>query len=516
MSKCDFYFEFERADRTYRSNEKVRGRVTVVVNKTVDCRDLKLTGLWRTHGRGNRAQGEYHSTSLYQGQLTAGERHSYDFEFQIPPQPVTYHGNLINVDHYVSMRADIPWAFDATGETEFIVLLGYESPVSDAPLATFTQSSSLVGMIFGTIIALVFMGVGLFLLPFYGLGVIPIAIGLGILFFAFRNRLAERKLGPVECVIAPSTQVPGGELGVRISFSPRQSGSITKIVVGMRGTETAVSGSGTNKTTHRHKLHESQQTAAESLQLIPGQSHTVEHFIACPETSAYTIKLGENSIDWVVHVRLDIPRWPDWVMEVPVQIVPLLAANDPAMESSPRGEAEPSDSGSVAHAPHGDTALAYDDEPSGAMVAEPYSAAAPQAELTENDGGDIEDSPSIASPSAPPSSRSLQAVAEQLIAAERYSSRRTEIVESMQGELFQVTLEIERSSSTFGVYDDPQYRSGQTLIGTLDSTDIPVAIQFRESQNEVVRGLAAHTTWSGTVRINRWDDLYDRLELRTV
>ena len=86
----------------------------------------------------------------------------------------------------------------------------------------------------------------------------------------------------------------------------------------------------------------------------------------------------------------------------------------------------------------------------------------------------------------------------------------------MQGELFQVTLEIERSSSTFGVYDDPQYRSGQTLIGTLDSTDIPVAIQFRESQNEVVRGLAAHTTWSGTVRINRWDDLYDRLELRTV
>ena len=208
MSKCDFSFEFERADRTFRAGEVVRGSVTVSVNQSVNCRNLTLASTWRTHGKGNRAEGVYHSVNLFQGELVAGNKLNYPFEFQIPSEPVTYRGTLINVDHYVTIRADVPWAFDPVGEADFIVLPVPNLPTEE-PLASFSKPHSMAGALIASAVAVVFILIGVLFIPFLGLGLIPIGIGIGIIFFAFRNRIAERKLGPVECVIAPASQVPG-------------------------------------------------------------------------------------------------------------------------------------------------------------------------------------------------------------------------------------------------------------------------------------------------------------------
>lgn len=510
MSKCDFWIEFDRANRTYRTGELVRGKLAVSVNKTVECRDLKLTGLWRTHGRGNQARGDYYNKSLFQGKLNEGERHEFEFEFQIPPTPTTYHGTLINVDHYVTARVDVPWAFDAVGEADFVVLQGDSPQDTEAPLATFAPSTSKIGVFIGSSVAAVLILAGLVFIPVFGIGLLMIAAGAVILFFTFRNVLAERKLGPVECVVAPTQQVPGGELGIRVSMTPRKSVSITQIKITFAGHEIAVSGSGTNKTTHRHQLHSETSVIASNLTLQPGVNHTTEYFLTCPETNAYSFALGENRVAWSIQVHLDIPRWPDWVQSVNVYLIPPVA-DRPATQNDAASKDPASPS------PRIETIL----ETPFAAVPEPNAAnrsietsTDPTVQLVydELETGALETNDAFVPQSS--TLASLISIASSLRAADRYGSQRTKIVENHNSEVFEVEITVDRFAPTFGVYDAAEYRSGMTVIGKLGSTDLPVAVQFPETRNDDVKSLTQGAPWRGLAILHRWDDLYDRLELR--
>ena len=110
----------DRADRRYRIGEVVAGRVEVRVDADCTCNGLEVTRLWATHGKGNRAQGAEESQTLFTGTWRAGETHDYEFRFTIPPGPLTYHGEYLNVDHYIQATADIPWAFDPSAEEELL------------------------------------------------------------------------------------------------------------------------------------------------------------------------------------------------------------------------------------------------------------------------------------------------------------------------------------------------------------------------------------------------------------
>lgn len=509
MSKCDFWIEFERANRTYLAGEIVRGKLTIEVNQDVECRDLKLTGLWRTHGRGNQAKGEYYNTSLYQGQLKQGERRQFDFEFQIPRLPITYHGTLINVDHYVSARVDIPWAFDAKGEADFIVLPGDSPQGVAAPLATFAPKTSKIGVFIGSGIGIALLVIGFFFIPAFGIGLVIMAIGAGILFFTFRNILAERKLGPVECVLAPTHQVPGGELGIRVSMTPKKSATISKIKATITGHEIAVSGSGTNKTTHRHQLHSETFVIDSNLSLSPGVTHTSEHFFPCPDTQAYSFSLGENRIEWAIMVHVEIARWPDWVQTLYITVIPPVANSDASVYEGETLETAPAIPVAPAATDFGSQHQMSGETP----IYEPAEIDA-SSEMIYDDPQPARDIPlASAVPQATPLA-ALIAVGASLRAADRYGDEREKTVAQHKAFLYEVELVVERSVPTFGVYDAAAYRSGMTLIGKLANSDIPIAAQFPDSQNEEIRQYASGDTWSGIGSIHRWDDLYDRLELR--
>ena len=115
MAKCDLAIELEDPERIYRGGDQIRGTVVVWTDKAVNCSDLVVEANWETHGRGNVTKGEPNRESVFRGEWQPGE-HRYDFQVELARWPPTYHGNYLNVDHYIRARAKIPWSFDPQDE----------------------------------------------------------------------------------------------------------------------------------------------------------------------------------------------------------------------------------------------------------------------------------------------------------------------------------------------------------------------------------------------------------------
>ncbi|HAN99297.1 MAG TPA: hypothetical protein DCQ98_18545 [Planctomycetaceae bacterium] len=515
MSKCHIRFEFDRPNRTYIAGETVSGRALVTANQTVAMRGIKLAGLWRTHGKGNTDTGTYFESIGPPGELRAGEQHVLPFSFPTPSAPLTYRGTIVNFDHYVEVRVDVPWAFDPVERTEFILLPGPSVESPDEPLAGFAKSSTTCGLILGGTIGAVAVLVGLAFVMHWGLGLIPIGIGLAILFFTFRNRIAERRLGAIEYVVAPMSQPPGGEFGVRLAFVPRSNGRITAVLLTLRGQETAVSGSGTNKTTHRHVLHDAKIEAARELSFTAGKQVVIEAAFPCPETVAYSYASTENKVEWAIDVRFDIPRWPDWFASQSVRVVPLpsavagnaidTAASDsvreieliPAPLLSPESE--------LPHA--GAMPPVADPVP---RASEPIAAPLPYTE-----------SYSLGSPAptAPLAPRSLdllplRTLVDSLARGDLTESERSSRIAIDTARDFDIALTVDRVAYSYGIQDAPEYRSGRTVIGSIDGSNRTVAVQLPDAENDRVGDLRSGDRWQGSGRPLRWDTLYERLELR--
>src|SRR5688500_5699363 len=112
MSSCELDLRLEKSDATFRPGESIRGEVRVRVDERVECRGLMVTVQWTTHGRGNRRQGQAGDFLIFQREWLPGRDYTYPFDLRTPPGPATYHGNVLNVDHYLTVRADIPWSMD--------------------------------------------------------------------------------------------------------------------------------------------------------------------------------------------------------------------------------------------------------------------------------------------------------------------------------------------------------------------------------------------------------------------
>ena len=98
---------------------------TVVWTPENDCTPRKITvGVgWRTEGRGD-VDRELVLSADEEGQFaTAGQSVSIPFRGQIPADAVpSFTGHLLRVLWFVSIRVDLPWAFDETTEVEIAVL----------------------------------------------------------------------------------------------------------------------------------------------------------------------------------------------------------------------------------------------------------------------------------------------------------------------------------------------------------------------------------------------------------
>lgn len=340
MSNCELAILLESENQTYRSGDVLRGTVEVRVDALCLCNKLTIALQWRTHGFGNRTEGQPETQVLFTGEWTVGAQHLYAFEVRIPPGPATYHGKLLNVDWYVTARADIPWALDPKAEIEVLVVpvktgdysFGPEYRIHPEEWHSRNWKRIPLGIIGCVLVAIGLLeltiaipGMGDWITAseesgdMFG-GLILFLIGGGIFMAA---RLVEKRIGVSSVRIHPSVIRPGERTTVSVRLTPPAAASLTGISATLFGRERVTRGSGTNRTTHTHEIHTSPYVLIPGNRDIqPNEPVECQAELTLPPDSPPTFVAIDNKLEWRISVHIGISRWPDWKKDFPITVRP--------------------------------------------------------------------------------------------------------------------------------------------------------------------------------------------------
>lgn len=493
MSKCDIVIEFDKDDRTFHAGEIISGKVYVTPNTDVSCDGVLIAIGWATHGRGNKDDALIDAIEYNAKQFIAGQTIAYEFRFDSPSAPLTYHGHYLNVDHYLSVRLDVPWAFDPKAREDYILLPGPACrPVGEIYGVTETgETEKSVGCV---LIVAAVIAVGSLFFGF--LPVIIIAwIATGFLGFkVFRNSMASRQLGEAVFSLARHRAAPGERLPISIEFSPTKPIGINGITATIKGVEEVVSGSGTNRTTHTKTICEKHYALSDAAQLSTG-SQVVSGEILIPETDAWTFHADDNKLTWNVTLRVDIPNWPDWMASAELELIP--SGDDPI---------------DLPETPVARPAAPVPPPIPIAAPAEPAAPTPPPVPVAPTPPAQPEDEPPAPDEPAsdgPAYAEDLKAI----VSADRFGSARDDLVSQASERTYDLAVTIKSTSWSLESSLPLEYRNGRTIVAAVEDTQgAEIAIYLPEDANDEIDALSVGTTLRLTVRPRGFNKFYDRME----
>ena len=336
MAKCDLSIELDDPKSVHPGGGKISGVVRVRADKDVNCKALEVSSVWKTHGRGNVATGTADSRTVYSGEWRAGEQAEYRFELNIADWPPSYHGHYLNIDHYVDARAKIPWGFDPKASEPFLMrpTCGPEGAVASSNV---TEISGPIGCVIGAVILTALVGFGIAILAAVGafalFFIVPIGLIGGAVWF-FKYFLPKFALGDVSCELEQDTVSPGTQINGALVIRPKKNVTINGITMKLEAREECVSGSGSNRTTHRKVFLEKEQTLQQAGVLQAGGEHRFPLDVTIPEDAPFSVDLNDNDLIWHAKVRVDIPKWPDWTRDLKIHVAP---SGEPVPQPTPSG-----------------------------------------------------------------------------------------------------------------------------------------------------------------------------------
>ncbi|MCP4782208.1 MAG: hypothetical protein GY878_01490 [Fuerstiella sp.] len=503
MAKCDIRITFDNPDRVYRGGDTVVGAVHIQVNEDIRCNGILLTHYWRTHGRGNTARGEKHEVRLSEiVPLQAGEELHFPFEFASEIWPLTYHGHHINLDHFVHVGVDVPWAIDPQHEEEYILLPGERPPEftgGRGEVIEFTKKATEVkGLV--KVLLFVIVAVLLAVLAAFAVVLIPVFLVGGGIYWIWKSMIASR-VGEVELKVPHLVVGPGEQWPLELGFTPKKTFPVNGITLKIFAQEAATSGSGTNSTTHRHTLYEEMHTLHPAGALLAGERFSEQFMIDFPETDAWSIAESDNKIAWSAEIRIDIPRFPDWSKKEELQVIPLefLDAAEPSLMKQ--------------------FSSAVDDQYAAPAVTEDTAELEEQSSdsADSSDTWDTPDSSDRVAADAGKDPASLLAIISEIGQAGRFGNERSEIVAATEGRAYDLVVLIDRVSTTFGFPgDDARFENGRTITGTIEGTDQKVQLFAADTSNDSLDYLSRGGSWQTLATVKSWDSLYDRLVMHEV
>ncbi len=500
MSKCDIRIEFDRDDRTYSGGELVTGRVSIRVNESVNSKGITLTHHWKTHGRGNVTSGPKEKIELEAARsYSPGEEYEFPFSLATATHPVTYHGTMINVDHYVSIQVDVPWSFNPKAEEEYILIAGDppEHFVGSRKEVIAPKPATGTSSIIGKVILAVIFGVLLIAVSVFAFFLLPIILLIAG-FFWFRKKAIASRLGEVQLSIPHVIVAPGEPWSASIQFQPRKQFRINSIGLTLLGKESATSGSGTNSTTHTHKILEQKFVGRANDMLTAGELVREEFTFDFPETDAFSLELSDNKIQWTATIRIDIPAFPDWSKTQALQVVPPAFLKNLTDASSPAASSH-----AQQHTSRGPATAS--------------GSATKNRSHEPSDEDEVHDEASATTVSTGISATDLLELVAELSAAPRHGNERPDIVSSASGTIFDAVVTVDRVISSMGTLNsDPRYEYGKSITGTLKGTDQAIQIITPESLNETIDDLRRGDDWPVQIKLLDWDGLYNRINARQV
>jgi hypothetical protein len=506
MSKCLINITFDRGDRVYFGGETLRGIVKIVVHEDTKGNGIRLSHCWRTHGRGNVDQGPTEVVPLAEAQnLMAGEQLEFPFSVVVPTHPVTYRGHLTNVDHYIRVDVDVPWARNPWAEEEYVLLPGKppaQMTGARDQLISLAEPTASMGWIGKTVIAVIAI-VFVWLFAIFAFFLLPVLAIIGIYLWIRKTALSSR-LGTVDVSMPHRLVAPQEPWPVSLRFTARKSFAINSITVQLKGVESATSASGSNRTTHTHTLMAQTQVLREGGLLTAGEVVDLKEAIVFPETTAYSFERPDNSIKWTAEIRIDIPRFPDWVKSEALQVVPIEFLGDQA--NLPDGTVGPGKT-SADNIPVARSKSSNEHQVDTDFERFDFGAAEVRNVSYESSETDSHQHRTMPVPT------SMLELWQQLNSVSRNNNLRQDIIKSVAGSQFDVSLIVDRVATSIGaVITAAEYSNGKTITGEVEETQQKIQVIAPEILNKEMEGLRRGDVWEVTIEITGWDTLYNRLQ----
>lgn len=333
MPKCNLKIELDSAAETCLGGQPISGRVIVETDELCETKGVALSLGYFTHGRGNRFSKELETLTLYSGSLQGVQ--SFPFKLTPPNGPATYHGEIVSLDWQLQARVDLPWKLDPKANLPLTLAPNPDAPYVSGNDTGVQQAARVVhqlGKFAGCALVFLvpFFAAGLWMLwnafsepfPYIIMGPMFLGVPSVMAFLLLRNSIAEKKLGGVELTVDPEQVRPGESAQVILRFTPQSELRCNHIALVLRCYERAVSGSGTREQTHRHELYKQPVPLCDARTLHRGEPIELDATITLPATLPPTLALPANAVCTEIEVRVDIPRWPDWVQTLPVWVTP--------------------------------------------------------------------------------------------------------------------------------------------------------------------------------------------------
>lgn len=347
MASCDLTIELEDAGGMYRGGDIVRGVIVVEASARVRCDGLRVGIGWRVHGRGNRHVQMEQEADLFTGEWYERERHRYPFSFTLPDSPVSYRGNVLNIDWFVWTRADIPWRFDPKAERELVVkragpvtlrgatvsglsiddLPPQALQVMQALPALQTGGKAVLGcggVLVGTVFTLIGLGFAIgegaiepLLLAAFGMA----AVGFGgrAVYQGVRKLMAAQRFSAIQ--IEPRGTFTPGEPGeVTVTLTTKSRVQLVNVRLMLICQERATSGSGTNTHTHTHDVVVLTEPIFGTGAVPAGQTRTASVSFTAPEDVMHSFSAPNNRIQWLARLDIQMGGSPEVVREALFQM----------------------------------------------------------------------------------------------------------------------------------------------------------------------------------------------------
>lgn len=476
MAKCDLSVELDEPNRVYHEGEKVQGVVHVKVDSTVKCTGLVLSTGWKTHGRGNVTGGFAEETTVFSGQWTQGTKYEYRFSMSASDWPQTYHGQFLSIDHYVEAKAKIPWSFDPKAAAPFMVRVT-QLPTWHAEELSQNLKKSKKPQTIGLLLVAVFFVPQLLFTGWIGAGLL-VFVGLAATVYWLKQKFLPRYLlGTPNVYVPEDSLVPGSKLVGEFITQTRKTVVTNAITVALRGTEVCVSGSGSNRTTHRNVIFEQIEQLQSNTTLQAGNENRCPFAFQLPEDAALSVNLKENSLIWSIEVEVDIPRWPDWRKNKSIYIVP---ADEKRLGSG------------------------SDQSGAGVMMASaPLAREKSQADdsATENSKSAIAEGVTF-----------VETVAQ--IWAVRDDPDQLEMVVDAVTELsFTIEAQVERRLLYAGDEDPHVYKDGYAVWARYPAPRLPLVLYVPHDLGDEFEQLG-RGVWTGSGVVVGWDSLHGRLQIK--
>lgn len=504
MSKCQISITFDRSDRIYYGGETVRGTARLLVDQQTKSNGVKLTYRWKTHGRGNSDSGLPEEIVLVEPRtLQAGEQLEFPFAVTSPSHPITYRGHLVYIDHYIRVDVDVPWAKNPFAEEEYELRPGIRPELftgerSKVVSLTAQTAATNVGPI-GKAILWIVLGILLVVVGMTAVFLLPIIL-IVVAFIWIKKKALQSRLGEVEVSVPHVVVAPTEEWTFGLRFTPRKSFVINGIYAELVAEESATSGSGTNKTTHKHKVLTEKHMFREGGPLQSEQLVDEKITITFPDTQAYSFELSDNSLKWTVNFCIDIPGFPDWTHTEALQVVPIQFLGE--LTRRPTTSVDSARAGMSGSVPF-ERAPAF--SPVGfenPKTAEVQSMSPPALPLDEHMPVSSENTPA----------ESIEELLSLIESAGRNSAQRSLILEAAAGEIYDIAVVIDRISTSFGMTDAaPEFSNGKTVIGQIAGSQRAIEVIAPESMNSELESFRRGDTWQSSITITGWDSLYNRL-----